>query len=208
MILKDYRKFNYFDELEKQSIKENITLIDELVRDVNTVLTDFTIEEKINNFHIRFNPQSIGNIGIEDIKLSEIIFDYCFPNIQNQNTYYHYTTLENAESIIRNKEIWMYNLNKRFYHDEFRAFYQDHNILGYENNGEKYNNKTIMSNIFYFSLTKNSVGLFDNKYVKFILKSIQPGYNCSDNVKTEICKWIEKYNIKPIIKPNAVNFEH
>jgi len=108
--------------------RENIT---ELVNLVNDIFKRNHITETIDNTHIRFEAGFIGNIlKVKDKKLSDIIFDTIYPK-PALKLYSHYTTFNGACGILANKELWLFNLLKNFDDDEFKLFYEHHNMTGY-----------------------------------------------------------------------------
>jgi hypothetical protein len=65
-------------------------------------------------------------------ELSRIIFDAYYPEPQG-TTFYHYTSLSALRGILK-RELKMNSLMKHYGDDEFRSFYKDHDITGYEVN--------------------------------------------------------------------------
>jgi hypothetical protein len=65
-------------------------------------------------------------------KLSKIIFDAYYPTPQG-TTFYHYTSLSGLRGILK-RELKISSLMKNYNDDEFRSFYKDHDITGYEVN--------------------------------------------------------------------------
>lgn len=65
-------------------------------------------------------------------KLSKIIFDAYYP-IPQGTTFYHYTSLSGLRGILK-RELKISSLMKNYDDDEFRSFYKDHDITGYEVN--------------------------------------------------------------------------
>ena len=169
-VVEKVNNMNDFDKRNMLAEQDNINKIEELVEFINSILTKHKIDKKINKKHIRFYAGFIGNIlKIEDKKLSHIIFDHYFP-IPEKNTYYHYTSFENAKNIVESQKLRLYNLNKRFDDGEFTTFYEEHGMDGYKNGetvlGIDCSNKSIMSEIFYMSLTGAGTGSLYNSLWK------------------------------------------
>ncbi len=80
-------------------------------------------------------------------KLSNTIFKSFF-QVPNLDNYAHYTNLDSFEKIINSGKIRMYNLNKNF-GQEYKDFYKNHNLLGYESNNHNllgYESKKMFKN--------------------------------------------------------------
>lgn len=121
------------------------------------MLQNHGITDTINKDHIRFNADYIGNINwIDDKRLSRIIFDNIYP-VPKLKTFSHYTKFDKGISIIENKEFWLFNLLQNFDAGEFRLFYQEHDIDGYETEsvtmGVPTGYRSLMSEIFALCLT-------------------------------------------------------
>ncbi|QNK78343.1 hypothetical protein H7F37_04450 [Winogradskyella sp. PAMC22761] len=159
-----------FNKRDNLANKDNVERIDELVSDINSILEKYNIEKRINKSMIRFNADYIGNIlYVKDKTLSHIIFNHYFPK-PNKKTFYHYTTFQNAENIIKSKKLRLYNLNKRFSDGEFQAFYEEHGMDGYKDGkvimDVDCSTKGIMSDIYYISLTGSGYGTIHNNLWK------------------------------------------
>jgi len=149
-----------YDEQQRIADLNNKQNLEELVDLVNEVFSRNNINETINKTQIKFYADFIGNIGnIEDKKLSEIIFNAIYPT-PSLDRYSHYTTFNGACSILKNKEFWIFNLIKNFDDDEFRLFYEEHNITGYrdlsDTFGIKTDYKSLMAEQFSLCLTSET----------------------------------------------------
>lgn len=125
------QRMEAYDERLKISNQKNTDEIDRLVELVNSILEKHGITDTINKKQIRFNADYIGNITwIDDKKLSELI---------------------------EKSEFWLFNLIQNFDAEEFRLFYREHNIDGYEQDemtlGVPTGYRAIMSEIFALCLT-------------------------------------------------------
>ena len=146
-----------FEEKNRLAEFDNFNKKNELVEFINEILYQHNVRDRIKPEHIRFYADFIGNIlGVNDKKLSKIIFDKYFPKPKRQ-TYYHYTSFKAASKIIESNILKLFNLNKRFDDEEFTKFYEEHGMEGYKEGGTVLgidcSNKSIMSEIFYMSLT-------------------------------------------------------
>lgn len=146
-----------YEKLEKISNELNKTQLNDLIEMVNKILQEQT-GETIDKNHIKFYPQYIGNTGIGntlDKKLSNIIFDYYYPKATEQE-YAHYTSVSALKGIICDtKKIRLTSTIKRLKDNEFKLFYADHNLKGYEKeeNGVSYDEQ-LMRDLFYISFTE------------------------------------------------------
>ncbi|MDI1324866.1 MAG: hypothetical protein PSV36_19135 [Algoriphagus sp.] len=161
--------FKKYEEAERSAIIKNKTEINQLVDCVNTVLADNDILERINSNQIRFEPNAVGNLycGKGNKKLTEIFFDHVFPKA-NQECFAHFTSIQNAKSIVGSKSFWVSNLNKNA-EAEYKAFYEDHGLLGFREKreflgfetGYEENRKTIFS-LSFTSENNNSEAMWES----------------------------------------------
>ena len=146
-----------YAQLKKEADALNKTLLNELVELVNAVL----IEEGcplINGSQIKFYPQYIGNTGIGepiDSSLTNIIYDNYFP-VAPSGQYAHFTDLIALESILSKQKIRLTSTIKRKDDWEFKLFYDDLNVTGFERpyRGGTYDDY-LMNELFYLSVTEN-----------------------------------------------------
>ena len=145
-----------YDELKNKADSLNRDKIDELIDFVNKILLQNNIKDFITKNQIQFDAYHIGNVFMEDKKLSQLIFEKIFPK-PTMEVYSHYTTFEGAKGIISNKELWIFNLLKNFNDEEFRLFYEEHNIKGYRDLkttlGVKTDYRSLMAEQFSLCLT-------------------------------------------------------
>jgi hypothetical protein len=90
-----------YEKLEKIANELNRTQLNDLIKLVNKILKEQT-GETIDENHIKFYPQYIGNTGIGNTlnkKLSNIIFDSYYPKA-NEQEYAHYTNVSALKGII------------------------------------------------------------------------------------------------------------
>lgn len=163
-VKKQVVKMQEYEEMEKISGQKNRTEINDLVSTINIILQDLT-GQKITKDHIKFYPKYIGNTGIGetlDKKLSQIIFDYYYPK-SAESEYAHYTSVAALKNILLHKKIRLTSTIKRLKDNEFKLFYSDYNLKGYEKveNGNSYD-ENLMSQLFYISLTESKNELFDD----------------------------------------------
>lgn len=153
---------NEYDQKTAEAYLKNRNEIGDLLLLVNGVLAKHRVTETIDDSHIRFYADFIGNIipPINDKKLSHLIFDKYFPP-PALTSYYHFTSFEAAISIISNKILRLSNLRKRFQDGEYSEFYSDHGMDGYKVGGSVLgidcSEKSIMSEIFFLSFTSSGI---------------------------------------------------
>jgi hypothetical protein len=152
-----FAKMKADDERLKIVNKKNIDEINALVELVNKILLKHGITDTINKNQIRFNADFIGNITwVDDKKLSELIFEKVYPT-PTRRIFSHYTKFDKGISVIDKSEFWLFNLLQNFSAEEFRLFYREHGLDGYEQNTETFGILTgyrpLMSEIFALCLT-------------------------------------------------------
>lgn len=155
-----FDRMQRYDERSRIAEDLNREKLDELVSLINDVFERNNIDGRIDHSHIRFNADVIGNIiKVDDKKFSEIIFDSIFSK-PNVDKYSHFTSFNAACNILNTKELWLFNLIKNFDDEEFRLFYEEHNIDGYRHMSETFGIKTdyrsLMSEIFSLCLTTDT----------------------------------------------------
>jgi hypothetical protein len=150
-------RMNAYDQRQKIANEKNISEINKLVDLVNKILAKHGIADTINKNQIRFNADYVGNITwVDDKKLSELIFEKIYPT-PTRKTFSHYTKFDKGISVIDKSEFWLFNLLQNFDAEEFRLFYKEHGLDGYEQNTETFGIWTgyrpLMSEIFALCLT-------------------------------------------------------
>ena len=160
---------------ETDNLNANIS---DAVKTVNDIFEAFGIKDTVGPNDIEFSNSFLWNkpylvwddaLGSKLIfrkpKLSEIIFNHYYPK-PTSPTYYHFTTYNNFVSIIKNQELWLFNLMKRFREGEFRLFYKDHGLTGYETNTDDNGivmEESLMQQTFYTSFAKSSTIPFEDE---------------------------------------------
>jgi hypothetical protein len=152
-----FARMEIYDRKLKIAKQNNASQTNDLIDLVNSILHKHGIAESINNSQIQFNADYVGNItGIDDKKLSDLIFEKIYPK-PRPKTFSHYTKFDKGQAIIEKSEFWLFNLLQNFGDDEFRLFYQEHDIDGYEQEVETMGVRTgyraLMSDIFALCLT-------------------------------------------------------
>lgn len=84
-----------------------------LVADINSILSNHCISKTINLSNITITDKTVNDVVKQDQVLSDLIVDSIWPSIDSL-TVYHYTSKENAASILNNGEFRLYSLLKRF----------------------------------------------------------------------------------------------
>lgn len=149
-------RWNKYEELNRIANHKNFTELDDVVNLINDIFKKHGIVEKINKTQIGFSSFEIGNIHLSDKKISNLIFDKIYPRPFIKR-FSHYTKFNTGISILENNEFWLFNLLQNFKDEEFRLFYREHNIDGYEVDanilGVNVGYKSLMSEIFALCLT-------------------------------------------------------
>lgn len=176
----------YFNKIKKQmelmadTDKLN-TNISDAVTTINNVFQKFGIQDTVTSNDIEFSKLFLSNktylvrdkeldckLILRKTRLSEIIFDHYYPK-PVKTTFYHFTTYSNFISIIKNQELWLFNLMKRFWEGEFRLFYKDHGLVGYETSTDDNGvimEQSLMQQTFYTSFARTSnIPLIDEKHL-------------------------------------------
>lgn len=151
-------RYERFNRLRLEANELNRTRRNELVDLVNNILQAEGCP-LINNAHIKFYPQYVGNTGFGDVidqSLTRIIYNYYYPAAKN-GEYAHFTDLTALDSILKSKKIRLTSTIKRKDDKEYKLFYEDANITGFK---RPYNidftvDENLMRDLFYISLTKN-----------------------------------------------------
>jgi hypothetical protein len=155
-------KMNEYDRKTGMANLKNRNEINDLLELVNNSLTKYQVGDSINDSHIRFYADFIGNTitPINDKKLSHLIFDKYFPAPSLQS-YYHFTSFKATKNIISTQKLRLSNLRKRFQDGEYSEFYSDHGMDGYKTGGTVLgidcSEKSIMSEIFFISLSSSGI---------------------------------------------------
>ena len=167
---------------EEQNISDKISAADIL-------FGNHTIAESIKE--LRKFDEHVSPIFNQ--KISNIIFNHYYPEPTNK-TFYHFTSLDNFKSILSNKEIWLFSLTKRFDDEEFRLFYVDHQMQGYQEieNGNKKMEDSIMEDTFYTSFSRaNELSDEESLWNSFGEKGL--GVRIEFDVKPKICDFRNVY---------------
>jgi hypothetical protein len=172
---------------------------------INKRFEEQNISDKISTADILFGNQTIAE-SIKELrkfddhfspifnqKISNIIFNHYYPEPTN-TTFYHFTTLDNFKSILSNSEIWLFSLTKRFDDEEFRLFYVDHQMEGYQEtkNGNRKMEVSIMEDTFYASFSRaNELSDEESLWNSFGGKGT--GVRVEFDIKPKICDFRNVY---------------
>jgi len=167
---------DYFNKVKKQmelfaetdKLNANIS---SAVKTINDIFQTFGIQDTVCSNDVEFSNSFLwnklylvwdktldSNLILRKPRLSEIIFNHYYPK-PTKTTFYHFTTYNNFVSIIKNQELWLFNLMKRFHEGEFTQFYKDHGLTGYETNTDDNGivmERSLMQQTFYTSFAKSS----------------------------------------------------
>lgn len=172
---------------------------------INSNFKEQNINDKISTSDILFGNQTICE-SIKELKktddyvspifnqkISNIIFNHYYPE-PTGTTFYHFTSLDNFKSILTNKEIWLFSLTKRFEDEEFKLFYVDHQMRGYQES--KVENKrldaSIMEDTFYASFSRaNELSEEESLWNSFGEKGL--GVRIEFEIRPKICDFRNVY---------------
>jgi hypothetical protein len=133
---------------------ENIHILQALLKDINSILQNYSIYP-ISREDIIITDSTISDIVKQNERLSSSIINKIWPSVDNA-TVFHYTSKDNAESILNSGNIRLYTILKRYSDNEVSAFCEAHGLNEYlkqdEYGQEKYKTM-IMPNTFYSSFT-------------------------------------------------------
>ena len=156
MLNEKFERQAIYDNKLRIADQNNVDKIDDLVSLINFILHKYGINDSIDKTQVQFNADYVGNItGIDDKKLSSLIFEKIYPT--TRRTFSHYTKFDKGRAVIEKSELWLFNLLQNFNADEFRLFYREHGIDGYEQESEVFGVLTgyrpLMAEIFALCLT-------------------------------------------------------
>lgn|GEM_PF-1103930 len=138
---------------------EEIKKMNSLVLDINSILKDSGITEKISLSDITITEKTVSDLVKPNAKLSDIITNFLWPSITSA-TVYHYTSKTAAESILNTGFFRLNNIANRYTEGEIVTFCKTHGLQGYleknVNDDPKYKH-LIMPNTFYSSFTDVSL---------------------------------------------------
>lgn len=138
-----------------------------LVKDINSILSNHGITKTITSSNITITDKIVSDCVKQDQVLSDLIVDSIWPSI-NSLTVYHYTSKENAESILKNNEFRLYSLLRRFDEQEIETFCKNHELSGYLDSLDGVDGepvyKELMSNMYYASFTDTNLTVDQEQY--------------------------------------------
>ncbi|HWR31759.1 MAG TPA: hypothetical protein VN631_18230 [Negativicutes bacterium] len=133
--------------------------MNDLVADINNVLTKCGVAEKISLSDITITKKTVSDLVKPNAKLSDAITNFLWPSITSA-TVYHYTSREAAESILNSGIFRLNNIANRYTDGEILTFCETHDLKGYlekDVNGDPKYRYLIMPNTFYASFTDVSL---------------------------------------------------
>ena len=138
---------------------EKIEQMNDLVKDINQILNNNGVQEKITLSDITITGKTVSDLVKQNAKLSDTITNFLWPSITSASVY-HYTSKKAAESILTTGIFRLNNIANRYSDGEIVTFCKTHDLKGYlekdENNEPKYKH-LIMPNTFYSSFTDVSL---------------------------------------------------
>jgi len=145
---------------------EKIQQMNNLVSDINDVLSNSGIAERIALSDITITDNTISDLVKPTARLSDAITDFLWPSIEFA-TVYHYTSKSAAESILNTGVFRLSNIANRYTDGEIATFCETHELKGYlekdENGFPKYKH-LIMPNTYYASFTDISLTREQEEY--------------------------------------------
>ena len=146
-IIELFKLSNRTDFLNQHYLQEAVTIVNTIItnsiyNNSQTICLD-DVEFTDNMFGAKKNTNrtestdSNGKALIEFLlssnnKISKILFDIYYPKAE-EASYYHYTKISALKHILKG-QLKLKPLISNENYDEFRTFYEDHNILGYFHN--------------------------------------------------------------------------
>lgn len=139
------------------------TLLKKIASEFNECLSldkyqDLTINEKFQFDDLVNGIQVVTNRS-NNQKLQKLFFENFIPKSRCR-IYHHFTTLDAFKSIIKNENLWLSAVSKRFSEKEFRTFYKVHKMDGYAKRVTKDGislDKDLCDNSFFLSLTGKDI---------------------------------------------------
>jgi len=141
--------------------------IAETTREINNIFQSHDVTDRIHEADISFNfdtlTDKLTSIKTDDgiqirrsRRFSDIIFNHYNGRVANTTTYYHYTSFSSFENILRQKELRLYSMAKRFSQGEYNQFYVDHDLRGIGGDSTNPTIKQLLNEIFYISFARAS----------------------------------------------------
>lgn len=116
---------------------------------------DFGVSVSINDFSfIDASPTGLVTDATKEGRFSRQLISKIARPI-NTGTFYHYTSLSSASSILKNKNLRLYSIRKRIHEGELIEFLQQFDYeypLQNDSNGEPRYKKSLTEGVFYISL--------------------------------------------------------
>lgn len=91
---------------------EQIKMLNNLVDDINVVLSQHGIDTTITPSDITVTDKTVSDFFKPNAPLSEAILNHLWPSISSE-VVYHYTSLEAAEAILNSGTFRLTNIEKR-----------------------------------------------------------------------------------------------
>jgi hypothetical protein len=172
-----------------------------VISEVHQIFQKYGVNQKILPSDVMFGQKFFGNriiinwdiatkdrVFVSIPRLSEIIFDHYYPRPQT-TSFYHFTSLDSAIKILDSKKFRLYNLIKNYDFDEFKTFYEDHNLDGYKKSyapdGDLYEDH-IMKRTFSLSLTEKSrVTASQESYMWNVFSNNHQGVKLEFDIKSQ-----------------------
>lgn len=133
--------------------------MNDLVQDINQVLSLHGIQETITLSDITITDKTVSDLVKSNPFLSDVITNHLWPSTSSA-TVYHYTSKAVAESILNTGIFRLNNIANRYDEGETVTFCETHSLQGYleqDENGDPKYKSLLMPNTFYASFTDTSL---------------------------------------------------
>jgi hypothetical protein len=174
---------------EMTPLEKNAELTD-LVKDINEILSECKIDEKISLQDIIVADKTVSDFSMPNAKLSDAITNSLWPSVASADVY-HYTSRDAAESILNSGSFHLNNIANRYHDGEIKTFCETHGLQGYlapDEKGYPTYKSLIMPNTFYASFTNSSLSEDQEEYfwrnfaandgvrLKFSIEALNPNF--------------------------------
>lgn len=139
------------------------TLLKQIASEFNDCLSldkyqDLTFNEKFQLDDLMNGIQVVTNRSNKP-KLTKLFFKNFIPQ-SRKRVYHHFTTINALKSIIKNENLWLSTVSKRFSEQEFKPFYNVHKMDGYSKTVTSDGislDRYLCDNSFFLSLTGKDI---------------------------------------------------
>lgn len=168
--------------------------VDAIVADINKILSTYRISEVIQQQDITVTDKTVSDMTKSCPKLSNAITNHIWPSVC-QETVYHYTSHQAAESILVSHIFRLTNIERRLNDGEITTFCKTHELSGYlalNDCGLPRYRSLLMPQLFYASFTEANLSPDDEEY-------FWRNFAASDGVRLTIKITAKNPNFRKII---------